>query len=790
MESSSEPPTSPFVLEDLVGTTLAGRFRILRLGSQGSTMALYDAADDESGRVVTLKLIRPKLAAPPSFRELFHERMRAAAALSHPNIAAVYDWGITPVGDVSTAYVVVEQLTGGSLRDMFDRGRQLTPSQALAVGLDACRGLDYAHRRGLIHGELTPSKLVFGDDRRLRIIDFGLARLLGERLWVRPESVSTHIAWYAAPEQADTSADAPPLDGKVDVYALGLTLHEAVSGTLPFKADSTVATLSARAGKLMPVSADLGPLASVLERAGRPDAHDRSSAAEFGKALVGAASKLPRPEPLPLFATGLFEIPEADLRAPDDPTGGVHRPPASQAPTEPLIVIPADEPLADELQADGLAADGLSADDGSETLPGTAEIAVPAVAVPNVPVPNVPVPAAGTPAAAASAPVVIEAPTPVPVPVPSHSPAHMAAQPPAAIAPGDLVILPLDAGIRDEAMPSASAPATQPVGPRSVTTTAQMPVTRPPAVKRQRRFPWKMLLGLLIVACLVGLGVLATQLFRTPSYVVPNLVGQPEAEARNVIAANGWVVSITQERSDEVSVAGQVVRTVPVAGVELAEAEPFLMVVSLGPTLRPLPDSTNLLVSEAQTALVDIGMVPSVVEQFHEVIEPGVVVSWSVPGQPTLTTGAEVLPETPVELVVSVGPAPRIVPDVVRWQQADAVTELESIQLTMSVASQEFSDDVPPGAIISQTVPAGTEVPRGTDVPVVVSLGVDLVSFPDISAATTFEEAKAILELEGFTVLLTFGDAQGAVRSYNIAGAVPEVGQQFRRGTQVDFEAL
>src|SRR5690606_34448984 len=135
-----------------------------------------------------------------------------------------------PVGTVSTAYVIVEQLTGGSLRDMFDRGRRLSPSQALTIGLDACRALDYAHRRGFVHTELTPSKLVFGDDRRLRVVDFGLARLLGERDWANPEGVATHVAWYSAPEQGqgamvDGSLDGP-LGGRIDVYALALVLHE------------------------------------------------------------------------------------------------------------------------------------------------------------------------------------------------------------------------------------------------------------------------------------------------------------------------------------------------------------------------------------------------------------------------------------------------------------------------------------------------------------------------------------------------------------------------------------
>ena len=78
------------------------------------------------------------------------------------------------------------------------------------MGLDVCRALDHAHRRKFVHTELNPSKIVFGDDRRLRVIDFGLARLLGVPTWAQPDSVPTHVAWYAAPEQALGE----PIDGR------------------------------------------------------------------------------------------------------------------------------------------------------------------------------------------------------------------------------------------------------------------------------------------------------------------------------------------------------------------------------------------------------------------------------------------------------------------------------------------------------------------------------------------------------------------------------------------------
>ena len=194
------------------------------------------------------------------------------------------------------------------------------------VGLEACRGLDFAHRKGLVHTELTPSKLVFGDDRRLRIVDFGLARILGEADWKEPSQVATHVARYASPEQAEGKS----LDGHTDVYSLALILVEAVSGRVPFNADSTVATLSARIGKLMPVSADLGPLASVLERAGRPEAAERFSASQFGRALVRVADKLPRPAPIPILAAEHLRRLRGDAGAqrPD----GRHRPPAGRSP--------------------------------------------------------------------------------------------------------------------------------------------------------------------------------------------------------------------------------------------------------------------------------------------------------------------------------------------------------------------------------------------------------------------------------------------------------------------------
>ncbi len=304
----------------LEGTVLADRYRVAQVVSTGANTVIVDAIDQRNDGQVTVKIVRPEHAQDPEFRRKFHHLAEISNALSHPNIASVIDWGEIELRGESTVFWVVEALGGGSLRDLLDRGRLLQPGQALVVGLEACRALDAAHQKGLFHTELTPSKMVFGADRRLRVVDFGMARLLAEPAWADASAVPTHVARYASPEQALGL----PIDAKTDVYALALVMIEAVTGAVPFAADSTVATLSGRVDKLLPVSADLGSLASVLERAGRPESTDRSTAAEFGRALVQAAPGLPKPEPIPILTTGTFDT--TAMRRPTDPTGGVERP--------------------------------------------------------------------------------------------------------------------------------------------------------------------------------------------------------------------------------------------------------------------------------------------------------------------------------------------------------------------------------------------------------------------------------------------------------------------------------
>jgi eukaryotic-like serine/threonine-protein kinase len=310
---------------DFVGRVLGARYRLLAPVGTGASATVFQADDVQLRRQVAVKVLHPSLAADPAFLKRFRAEAQAAAALSHPNILAIFDWG----EDGSEPYLVMEFLAGGSLRSMLDVGRRLTPSQALVVGLEAARGLDYAHRRGFVHRDVKPANLLFGDDGRLRIADFGLARALAEAAWTEPAGVVLGTARYASPEQAKGQS----VEGKTDVYSLALSLIESITGQVPFAADTTVATLQNRIDKLLPVSAELGPLAAVIERAGRPDPAERFDAAELGKALIAVAERLPRPDPLPLVPLSvaaprdeftMLNQPSSLQGAPLDPVPPVH----------------------------------------------------------------------------------------------------------------------------------------------------------------------------------------------------------------------------------------------------------------------------------------------------------------------------------------------------------------------------------------------------------------------------------------------------------------------------------
>lgn len=775
-------------LGDLEGRVLSDRYHVVTVVSAGANTIIADAYDAEADQPVTCKIVRPELALDAEFRHEFARRAEIATALVQPNIATVIDWGEVDLGDQTTVFWVVEHLGGGSLRDLFDRGRLLEPSQALVVGLEACRALDAAHQRGIAHTELTPSKLVFGDDRRLRIVDFGFAELLGRAAWNEPATVPTHVARYASPEQAL----GVEVGTKSDVYALALSLLEAVTGSVPFASDSTVATLTARVDKLMPVSADLGSLASVLERAGRPEPDDRSTAAEFARGLVQAAERLPRPDPIPIVAGGLFDT--SAMRRPDDPTGGIARP-ESLPPDDAAPVV--DGPVSDTAgpATEVPASDVLATDRPGSDVPGADDVLASDTATSgSAPAPEVSSPSDPTsPAAAAT---VDQSPS---------QPDATLAEP----AAGDRTLIVLadaadgpgvsgpqpGAGSFDRAAAVHDAPTATTLTPAADTQrTEQMPVAPlPPPQPREvydderprRRTGVIVALSLFVLAGLAALAFAGSLLLRTKSYEVPDLAGVQEAVALNEVAGNGWDIVFEYERSDEQPVENTVIGTFPGPGVVLDEGEEFRIFVSQGPLFRTLPDVAGLTVADAQARLDELQLSSFVdSEEFDEDLVGGTVISWVVRGDAARVAGDEVLPGTTIALTVSKGPAPRVVPDVVGLTLDGAQAAAGAVQLSVVAGEDVFSDDVPVGVIVSQDVAPGSELPRGESFTVSRSKGLDLIELPELEGLS-YTEAQRVLTDAGFTIGSLLGTTDGTFESITIDAE--SIDGLYRRGTTVDL---
>jgi serine/threonine protein kinase len=222
----------------LVGQTL-GQYEIRRVLGAGGMGVVYLAEDTRLGRTVALKAIAPQFAADHGRRERLRREARAAATLSHPNIATVY--ALEQSGD--QLFIAAEYVAGETLREEINRGRQplaLVTETAVALA----RALALAHDRGILHRDLKPENVVRRPDGEVKILDFGLARALVPDTPATPplteDGARLGTPLYMSPEQLRGEA----LDGRSDLFALGLVIYELAAGTHPFAAGDQASTVA------------------------------------------------------------------------------------------------------------------------------------------------------------------------------------------------------------------------------------------------------------------------------------------------------------------------------------------------------------------------------------------------------------------------------------------------------------------------------------------------------------------------------------------------------------------
>jgi serine/threonine protein kinase len=215
--------------ENPLDLVLNDRYRVIKILATGGMAYVYLGHDITLDRTVAIKILKHSLSRNKAFRDQFHQEARAAANLSHPNIVTIHDFGY----DGQKLFIIMEYVPGLDLKTYLSRHANLTLKNGLDLIIQACQGIGYAHRAGIIHCDIKPQNMLVTPDERLKVTDFGIARaisaaqsnLLQDVVWGSPH--------YFSPEQA---AGFPPTPSS-DVYSMGIVLFETMTGMLPFESD-------------------------------------------------------------------------------------------------------------------------------------------------------------------------------------------------------------------------------------------------------------------------------------------------------------------------------------------------------------------------------------------------------------------------------------------------------------------------------------------------------------------------------------------------------------------------
>ena len=244
------------------GDLIGGRYLLTRPIAMGGMGAVWSATDQVLGRTVAVKLLQPEDSSDRGFLERFRAEARHSAGLSHPNIAAVYDYGEADDPSVhSGAYLVMEEVPGSPLSTILNERHRLPADEVLEVLSQTAAGLGAAHLKGIVHRDVKPANLLITPEGNVKITDFGIARAVDQASLTATGTVMG-TARYLSPEQATGEPTSP----SSDLYSLGVVGYEALAGESPFTAETPVAQAMAHVhDQPRPLPGDVpGPVADLV----------------------------------------------------------------------------------------------------------------------------------------------------------------------------------------------------------------------------------------------------------------------------------------------------------------------------------------------------------------------------------------------------------------------------------------------------------------------------------------------------------------------------------------------
>jgi serine/threonine protein kinase len=658
------------------GTIIGDRYEIQEQVGAGGMADVYRAKDHVLERDVAIKVLKPEFAEDKTFVSKFRQEAQAAAGLEHPNIVNIYDVGF----ENNLYYIVMEYVQGITLKTYISKKGRLNYKEVLSIAIQVARGIEAAHNKGIIHRDIKPQNIIISNEGKVKVTDFGIAKAASSKTMSTDAMGSVH---YISPEQARNGY----VTKQSDIYSLGIVMYEMVTGRVPYDGETAVSiAIQHLQGQMKKPSELVDDVPVSLEH------------------IIEKATQKSPERRYPTMGDLLVDLKKALINPDEDFVQDID--PDEEGKTKVLTPEEMEKIRQDSSKEDNFVPekdpDDEDEDDEDEkvnpkmekaiTIMGIAAAVIIAVIVLVLVASFMGWFHFGSTSKKSSTTTKTTTESTEKVTVPDLTGMTV-----------DQVRTKLDStGLKYEV-----------VGKESSDTYEEGQVVRqtPKAKKKVAKNT--------TIQLTLSSGPAET------TVTVPNVVGKSRSAAESALKAVNLEVNVQYQTSDSVA-QGVVISQSPKSGADgVKEGDTVTIVVSQGQETVSVPNVVGSSQSAAVSSLQNNGLtVGNISQAYSDTVAAGMVISQSVSG--TQVKG------TKVDLVVSLGKKPEeqtqtqtnetvSVPNVVGLSQSDAASKLQSSGLTVGNITQDYSDSVAAGQVISQSV-SGSQV-KGTKVNLVISLG-------------------------------------------------------------------
>lgn len=671
------------------GIVLGKRYEVLSKVGAGGMADVYKGRDQMLNRYVAIKVLKKEFREDENFVRKFRSEAQASAGLLHPNVVNVYDVG----EDRGLYYMVMELVEGITLKEYIEKKGRLSHKEVISIAIQMCSGIGAAHAAGIIHRDIKPQNIIISKDGKVKVTDFGIAKAVTSNTISTNAMGSVH---YTSPEQARGGFS----DQKSDIYSIGITLYEMVTGQVPFDGDSTVSvaikhlqeeiTAPSELVSDIPYSLEQIILKCTQKNAERRYPNTDELIQDLKRSLVdpdGDFVVIP-----PLGNADTLIITDEEL---DEIQNSYDEDEYDEDEYD------EDEYDEDEYDEDEYDEDEYDVDDGKrgkgsdEVNPKMKKLTRILTVVVAIIIAFIVIFAIGRAAGIFR--------------IGPESPNETE----------DMVEVPNVVGMtEDDAKETLND---EGLGFKVVSREESKEYEKG-RVSEQKTEAGEEVAKNTTIEVVVSSGLVGD------SITVPDVSGMTEDEAQSALENAGFR-NISSEFTYHDSVpSGQVIGTTPEANAEATEDTEIVMQVSKGAERKTVPNVVGQKDADAQNAIKSAGLsVGTVTYEYSDSVAQGIVISQSVDGGKKVSAG------TTVDLVISNGPEPAAkvnVPPVTGTSESNARQLIQNAGLSVGTVTYQHSSSVAAGYVISCSPGVGSSVDEGTSVSLVVSTGPEQTS-PD-----------------------------------------------------------